>query len=341
MVARMRLLGLFMLVACSSVTSKEFGEAGGLDEMDGETAGQADGESDSIQYPARCIATSKAGQISERIEVELAGPDLPVWTVWWRDEVEVLRVEYAYDTFGRLVSEAHDDRGPSGLTPDGIVDRRRVIAHSERWASEGWGAPGSLSHELDVLERVMRMGGLKFETTYVVGSDDRIERSEYKGVHPDLGAFTSLTEYAYDAEGTLASRTTADTIGVLSGAILYHHDMEEDAVIIHTKVTRGAFYPGPTNVQQKYWYVTDATGRTVRAAVDEDNDGVVDWAVGFDYAADGGVTATSDRFDGSPVVHTQSSGCNYRVQQPTRPRALGRPKAIWRYVAPSVPNAYE
>jgi len=286
--------------------------------------------------PRTCLATVTGGGSHERIEADLAAANQPTVTVVTRDGEIAMRWTYAYDDAGRLLVEEHDHRGPSGTTPDGVVDLVMTVEHSATSAIQRWGAPGLPAGEtatstLDTAGRVVRYdSGPASFSTFQLGATGLIEQHHVEGIDPDVGTpFMYTTAYAYDANGRLRTRGDLGSVTPME----YEHDVTAERMIVRRTVggaPRGIFT-----------YTYDGEGRTVRAEVDEDSDGTGDWRTDIAYGDDGSVTTTGSR-DGNPGrVNTMSAGCGYVVTAPQRPEAWNRPGAQWQLFAPAIPNAYE
>jgi hypothetical protein len=274
----------------------------------------------------RCIVASAA----ETIEVELVDGK-PASTLWSRSGTEYSRWTYAYDELGRLLREEQDTSGTS-KTLDGVSDIARTFEHTPSSVIESvFIPPGAAEHEritytLDANDRVVRQEGPTWSAAFSLDADGRIVREETRGIDPEAGPYSMVTDYRYDG-GLLAEQTRTDSrLGDPPRTFTFENEALPGQLVV--SVAYGI-----------YRYSLDDEGRMTVAEVDEDRDGTSDWIVEATYAEDGAITIVSSREGSTFRTVTYSAACDVVLAVP-RPLTYARPAPHWNHLGPGIPQPY-
>lgn len=285
-----------------------------------------------------CIATSSGGGDPEGLEVKLLGTR-PRETIASRSGVEVSHWWYTYDDRGRLVVEDHDNlminaMGIAVGGVDGVPDFGQEIEQNEssavvHYIYRSTGAVvATTTFHLDANDRVLDYVDGPTGATFSFDADGRLLHADEDLFDPELGPYTTITNYTYDGD-RLASRSVLDSrVGTHAEVTNFKFQISGNRIVVPRSYATFA-------------YTYDESGRATQAEVDDDRDGTSNWIVAASYAADGAVTVSSSRDGNLGRTYAFSPECGFTFDALPIPRASQRPAPYWLYLRPAIPNAYE
>lgn len=281
-----------------------------------------------------CMVTEDSGGGRDELVARMNAPGKPAETTWWRGGAPSVAWTFTYDGEQRLRAEEAD------FGDDGVPDQRRELVHAPDGVVESFvELRATPPLRMETARWSLRSGWVtgvvtpEAEQSFDLAGDGWIDVARREGVDVDTGqSFTAVDVYERSAEELLMRWTSSDTRGGATREITFVHDFDGD---MHRIVLEGETAPPET-----YGYVSDAEGRLVHAAVDEDGDGRDNWTVDIAHAADRGVVVTSMRDGDTFRTHTYSAGCHMVFEEPWAPRAMARPGPRWMHLVPSIPSPY-
>jgi hypothetical protein len=275
--------------------------------------------------PNTCTVTDQNDFSTRRFVYELAAPGRPSTTTWYDDDnVLSARWTFAYDDLGRVIEEELDCCSGTYGGPDGIVDVQTRYEHTPTSAIVTIidDPAGPTEHTIDEAEHITHtaFGGPAGTVDYVLNDDGSLARAETNATDIDLGPFTRIDQWRYEA-GRVVERATSDTRsdGVF-GSIDFAYESQPGRLV----VTWGT---SADTDRQVYSY--DASGRLVRVELDQRADGELERVTEFHY--DGAavtVTWMNVTYQTQSVV-SYSSACRYQPAAPSLPSSGMRPGTVW------------
>ncbi len=284
-----------------------------------------------------CVVRIEDDFSTERFVYPLLAPGRPASATEYRGDVAATHWTYTYDESGRMIVEELDCCGgdPAGI--DGIVDN---VTRYEHAASSTIVALDESTERMEVTvdasDHITRQAYFKGSqltgsVDYTLADDGAVTRQETVGADIDLGPFTSMATYRYEA-GRVVERVTSHTLvnGGAPSTTTFVYDAQPDRLVVTT--------PNASRTQ-RWIYSYDTAGRPVRSEQDEDGDGISDVMTDIEYDGDA-VTMRLSRDGEVKRVYTASSECRYTPALPTAPTSGLRPGTAWKPEVIFVPAPY-
>lgn len=299
--------------------------------------GCSDNDGPPIDDANTCIVTVDDSFSHEQYIFVLHAQGRPATNTWYRDNIEQSRWTYTYDDAGQLIREEQDCCGGEPSGPDGIVDIRWQYEHTPtttlaRQLGTDDVASASIEMTVDSSNRILRVTQGRGATTtgegsfdYTLDEDGAVVRRELAGTDPDLGPFTHVDTFRYDA-GRLLDHTMDYSPNNPPRTRTFTYQTEPEGLEIRWS-TFGNNPVGAGGMNYRY----DAQGRITRIEEIEPDSTEIRIDVDVSYG-DGAVTTSMTNLtntDLTPRVRTYSRACQFAPTAPTLPSSGMRPGMGW------------